>query len=143
MTWFNNRDTDVISIKYIELGIALYMGISALIFLILPEVLRYPVYDPWRTFGIGNWGLVMLSVAFLHLGGLIWNGLNPLMSRVFRTLACVLHLSTMISFGVFFAESGAVWGMVLFLFLLPFSITPVILRLTGEIKWLREGNQNG
>lgn len=140
MEWLYEKRPDVVSIRYIELGIALYTGMSALLFLVSPWLLRFPIYDPWREFGVSNWGLLMLTVSFTHIGALVWNGRSQLMSRIFRTIACVGHASIMIAFGMFFIQGGAIWGAILFLFLMPFNLYPVVYRLTAEIKWLREEN---
>jgi len=139
MLWFSDKRPDVVSIRYLELGIALYTGISGIFFIFLPVVFASPVYDPWREFGILNWGLCMVSVSSLHIAALIWNGRSQLHSRLLRTLACIGHCTIMLAFGLFFFSAGALWGCVLFLFLLPYILLPVIHRLNGEIKGIRLG----
>lgn len=139
MLWFSDKRPDVVSIRYLELGIALYTGISGILFVFFPSVFASPVYDPWREFGIFNWGLCMLLVSALHVGALIWNGKSQLYSRIWRTFACIGHSAIMLTFGLFFFSAGALWGCVLFLVLLPYLLLPVIYRLNGEIKGIRLG----
>ena len=139
MIWFSNSQPDVVSIRYLEVLIASYTFISGSIFRFFSEGLTAPVYEPWRDLGIHTWGTLMLCVSMLHVSALIWNGRNALMSRICRSLACSSHAAIMITFGIYFYQVGAVWGCVLFLFLLPCMLFPIVHRLNGEIKWIRRG----
>lgn len=137
MSWFSNEKPDVVSIRYIELTVALYALLSGLIWSIAPEALSAPVYDVWRGFGIRNWGIVMLATGGCHLGALWLNGKRQFLSRLFRLVACALHINTTLTFGLYFLSAGAAWGSVLFWFMFPMLLIPVLNRLQGEIKWLR------
>ena len=128
-----------LSIRYIEQVIAEYAFIVSILFLFLPHAFDAPVYANWHVLGIKSWGVFMMFVASLHFLALWYNGRNQLYSRALRLVACSGHLMVSLTFGYYFFDQGAIWGCVLFLQLIPRLIIPVLFRVTGEAKGIKEG----
>lgn len=114
------------TLHQLEFRIALYMMISGIVFLTYPATLLLPVYERWSSLTPTGWGILLISVSMLHFGALRLNGLDRMYSLPVRTIACTVHLATSLTFGALFYLSEAYWGCVLFFFLIPSFLLPIM-----------------
>lgn len=112
-------------IKYTEGVIALYAASVGTMMIALPDQVAHAVYAPWHRAGATIWGAALLSVAAAHVGALILNGRNRVVSRIMRAVANSAHLYLSLHFALMFGQSAAAWGVLTFGLLVPALLMPI------------------
>ena len=104
-------------VKTVEKIVAAYVGLSGILFLLVPSTLSPTIYTAWGSLPQEQWGWMMLTVAIAHMLSL----LSPegLTQHTLRAVACGAHATLSLCFAWMFMQSGVYWGCILFAFLMP------------------------